>query len=321
MIRHSPAENYFRYLVAHPNCFDNKYIEDIAAELKLDYLGDWYLQWLRDRMAPPKPFYPEDETHRASYRFLLREGLLSAFIPDRAYTEALRILSKPRWREIVESMILSGAPNDVIAHAVRVRQHGVATAEGVKTFKHFFWNIDLLESMEMRVLLDMRHSGMLSKGDDLASAKQHVVTRAFRHTDPRVVAARLPSSPLAGLVAQMELGVMPRKIDMGEVAERTMEAALLRTFSSVQTGGPLNVQMGQGYAVIADIMGRLKQTLVNPEDKLREDLKRISVATTPNKVPTVAQLTGGNHTVNVHPDPVEVETTGEDVEDGSNVPA
>ena len=35
MIRRSPAENYFRYLVAHPNCFDNKYIKDDVRESKL----------------------------------------------------------------------------------------------------------------------------------------------------------------------------------------------------------------------------------------------------------------------------------------------
>lgn len=313
MIRHSPAENYFRFLVAHPKCYDNKYIESIAAELKLDYLGDWYIQWVRGRVVPPKPFHPEDPTHRASYRFLVREGLLNAFVPNRGYNEALRILAKPRWRELVESMILAGAADDIVAHALRVRQHATMSDDGIRLYKHFFWNIDLLESMEMRVLLELRHSGMLTADD--VGQKHSLATRAFRHTDPRVVAARLPSSPLAGLVTQMELGVMPRKIDMGEVAERTMEAALLRTYASVQSGGPLNAQMGQGYAVIADIMGRLKQVLVNPEDKLREDLKRISVATTPQKVPTVAQLTGGNHTTNVHPEPVSVETTGVSVDD------
>lgn len=317
MIRRAPAENYFRYLVAHPNCFDNKYIEDIAEELKLDYLGDWYIQWLRDRTVPPKPFYPEDDTHKPSYRFMLSEGLTRAFQPDRAYREALRILARPRWRELVESMVLSGAPNEVVAHAVTVRMRGTVTEEGIKAYKHFFWNVDLLESIEMRALLELRHSGALAK-DDATTQRQHLALRAFRHTDPRVVAARLPASPLAGLVAQMELGVMPRKIDMGEVVVRTMEAALLRTFASVHTGGPLNVQMGQGYAVIADIMGRLKQSVVNPEDALREDLKRISVATTPNKVPMVNQLTGGNHTTNVMADPVEVETTGEEVDDGAD---
>jgi hypothetical protein len=315
VIRRSPAENYYKYLVAHPNTYTNQYIEDIARELNLDYLGDWYIQWLRDRINPPKPFYPEDETHRASFQFLQREGLERAFRPDRYYKEALNILAKPRWREIVESMILSGASDEIVAHAVRVRARGAMTAQGVHIFRYFFWNIDLLESMEMRALLELRNSGHLSRTDD-NTQKQFLALRAFRHTDPRTVAARLPSTPLAGLVAQMNLGVMPRKVDMGEVVTRTMEAALLRTFEAVHTGGPLNVQMGQGYAVIADIMGRLKQSVVNPEDALREDLKKIGVATTANKVPTVHQLTGGNHTTNVMPEPSDVETTAEDVDDG-----
>jgi hypothetical protein len=321
MIRRSPAENYFRYLVAHPNCYDNKYIEDISAELKLDYLGDWYIQGLRDRCVPPTPFRPEDDTHRQSFRFLIREGLYRAFNPDRAYKEALRLLAKPRWRELAESMVLSGAPNDVISHALHVRMHAKIGEEGIKTYRHFFWNIELLESMEMRALLELRHSGFLLPSNAPESVgKQHVALRAFRHTDPRVVAARLPASPLSGLIAQMELGVMPRKVDMGEVVVRTMEAALLRTNGAVMTGGPLNVQMAQGYAVVADIMGRLKQSVVNPEDALREDLKRISVATTPHKVPMVHQLTGGNHTTNVMPEPVEVETTAEAVDDETDEP-
>lgn len=314
MIRHSPAENYFRYLVAHPRTFDNQYIKDIAAELNLDYLGDWYIQWLRDRIIPPKPFCPDDETHRASYRFLQHEGLLNAFFPDRGYREALRILSRPRWRELTETMILAGAPEDVIVHALRVRMKASVSDIGIRRFRHYFWNVDLLDSMEMRALLDLRHSGALAS-EDAATQRQHATLRAFRHTDPRVVAARLPSSPLSGLVAQMEMGVLPRKIDMGEVVERTMEAALVRTYASVTSGGPAGAQIGQGFAVIADIMGRLKQTVVNPEEKLREDLRKISVATTPNKVQTLKQLTGGNHTTNVHPDPVEVETTGQPVDD------
>lgn len=314
MIRHSPAENYFRYLVAHPNCYDNSSIQDLSEQLKLDYLGDWYIQWLRDRVVPPKPFYPEDEDHGPSHRFLQHTGLLRAFQPDKYYQQALRILARPRWRELTESMILAGAPLDVVAHALRVRMKGTVHPEGVRLFKHFFWNIDLLESLEMRALLDMRNSGLLAKPDE-STQKQFLAMRPLRHTDPRAVAARLPSTPLAGLLSQLDLGVMPRKIDMGEVVERTMEAALLRTYGAVMQGGPMGAQLAQSFAVTADIMGRLKQTVTNPEDALREDLKKISVATTPNKVPTLSQLTNGNHTMNVHPEPVVVETTMEEVED------
>lgn len=317
MIRHSPAENYFRYLVAHPNCYDNKYIEDLANELNLDYLGDWYMKWLRDRVRPPTPFYPEDESHVPSFRFLTREGLFKAFQPDKFYREALRILAKPRWRELVESMIISGATNEIVAHAVRVRMKGSMHEESIRLYRYFFWNIDLLESLELRALLELRNSGHLAKTDD-TTQRQFLALRALRHTDPRAVASRLPSTPLSGLIAQMELGVMPRKIDMAEVVDRTMEAALLRTHAAVLQGGPMGSQMATAFSMTAEAMSRLKQTVVNPEDQLREDLKRIGVATTPHKVPTVAQLTGGNHTTNVHPEPAEVEvveTTAEASED------
>lgn len=316
MIRHSPAENYFRYLVAHPNCYDNKYIEELAEQLKLDYLGDWYMQWLRDRVRPPKPFHPEDDTHTASFRFLQREGLYKAFQPDKYYNEALRILAKPRWREMVEAMVCAGAPNDVIAHAVRVRMRGSMHEASIRLYRHFFWNIDLLESLELRALLDLRNSGLLASSSASENKqRQFLALRSMRHTDARTVAARLPSTPLSGLIAQMELGVMPRKIDLGEVVERTFEAAMLRTHAAVLQGGPMGSQMATSFAMTAEVMSRLKQTVVNPEEKLREDLKRIGVATTAHKVPMLSQLTGGNHTTDVQPDPVEVETTAEDVDD------
>lgn len=316
MIRRCPAENYFRYLVAHPSCYDNKYIEELAEQLQLDYLGDWYIQWLRDRTHPPKPFHPEDDGHVASFRFMQREGLYKAFQPDKYYNEALRILAKPRWREMVESMVCAGAPNEVIAHAVRVRQRGSMHEESVRLYKYYFWNVELLESFELRALLDLRNSGLLASGSAPESKqRQYLSLRSMRHTDPRAVAARLPSTPLSGLIAQMELGVMPRKIDLGEVVERTMEAALLRTHAAVMQGGPMGSQMATAFSMTAEAMSRLKQVVVNPEEKLREDLKRIGVATTAHKVPMMSQLTGGNHTTSVQPDPVEVETTAEDVED------
>lgn len=304
MIRHSPAENYFKYLVVHPSCYGNTDIKHMAVELGLDCLGDWYLQWLRDRVRPPTPFYPEDSHHHASQRFLLKESLDKVFNPTRGMVEAQRILSRPRWRELVETMILGGAPNDAVVQAVCARFHTSITLEGIRLFKFFYWNIDLLGSMEMRALLDLRHRGLLN--GDIAEkdiAVQYTALHRMRHTDPRVIAARLPSTPLAGLVAQMELGAMPKRVNMADIVDRTMTTSLLRTFDAVHSGGPQGAQMGQSYAVVADIMGRLKETVVQPEDTLRKDLRKIAIATTPRQVPTVSQLTAGNHTTNLQPEP------------------
>lgn len=322
MIRRSPAEYYFKYLVVHPQCYDDAFIKNVARELGIDHLGPWYVTWLREGLRPPSPFYPEDARHVKSQRFLLREGLERVFNPTKDMDQALRILSRPRWREVVETMLLSRAPLEAVVHALRVRHKASVSEEAVRLFKHYFWNIDLLDSVEMRALLDMRHHGLLAD-DDAAVQKQYGSIKRMRHSDPRVVAARLPTSPLTAALAQMELGVLPKRVDLASVIERTMEVAALRTFEAAAIGGPQGAQMGQGFALIFDVMNRLKSTIVNPEDKLREDLKKISLATTPREVPTLSQLTDGKHTTNVHPEPkaetvLEAEfTDGDGVDDDS----
>jgi hypothetical protein len=283
--------------------YDNAYIQTIAQELSLDYLGDWYIQWLRERLRPPTPFYPEDLTHDKSQRFLMKESLVRPFHPDKNWSAVLRLLNKPRIREVVETMLLSQAPYAAIVHALDVRHSLKISVEGIRLFKSYFWDIDLLDSLEMRTLLDLRHSGALTNGNDKEALTQLPSIKRMRHTDPRVVASRLPHTPLAAALAQLELGVMPRKMDLGVILEQAQTVTLLRGAEAAHNGGPLGATMSQSFFNSAETLQRLKGLVVNPEDKLRSDLKRISLATTQNKVPTLAQLTNGNHTTNVHPEP------------------
>jgi hypothetical protein len=303
MIRRAPAEGYYKYLIVHPQVYDNAYIQSIAQELSLDYLGDWYIQWLRERLRPPSPFYPEDLTHTKSQHFLMKEALVRPFHPDKNWSAVLRLLNKPRVREVVETMLLSQAPYTAIVHALDVRHSLKIAVEGVRLFKCYFWDIDLLDSMEMRALLDMRHSGVLAGAIDKDALAQLPSIKRMRHTDPRVVASRLPHTPLAAALAQLELGVMPRKMDLGLILDQAQTVTLLRGAEAAHNGGPLGATMSQSFFSSAETLQRLKGLVVNPEDKLRSDLKRISLATTQNKVPTLAQLTNGNHTTNVHPEP------------------
>lgn len=322
MIRHSPAENYYKYLVVHPKLYDNAFIKNVASELKLDYLGDWYIQWLRERYVPPTPFYPEDARHTRSQRFLLKEGLDKIFNPNSAMVQAQRILAKPRWRETVETLILSRAPDDGIVHAMRARFGTDPQPEAIRLFRHYFWRVDLLDSLEMRALLDMRHHGTL-EADDKDAQLQHLSIKRVRFSDPRAVAARLPTSPLSAVLAQLELGVLPKRVDIANVLDQTFNLASMRLFETVASGtNPQQIAAGQSLSMIAEAALRLKAAVVNPEDKLREDLRKISLATSTRKVPTVHTLTAGRHTTNVHPDPKPsgneeeyVEAEGETVEE------
>ncbi len=107
-----------------------------------------------------------------------------------------------------------------------------------------------------------------------------------------------------GLVAQMNAGVMPKKINTAELVDAAFAQCLVKVNESYTAGGPHGAQVSQSYAQTAEVLLRLREAVMNPEDKLREDLARINIATTPNRVPTIKELTQGSHTQNVQPDPV-----------------
>ncbi len=302
MIQRSPAERYFKYLIAHPSCYDNRYIEGVAKTLSLDYLGESYLQAVRGRIRPPVPFLPEDRQHRASQRFLTKELLDKAFNPDADMTLALKILQTPRLRELVETMVISGAPDAAITMALKARYHKRYTESSVRYFKHYFWDISHLDTTQVRTLLELRFNGALRNATG-PEAAQYAVANKLRHTDPRVVASRMPVSPLTALLAQMQLGILPKDVDLAKVVETTRMAATLRTMEATLQGGPAGVQMAQGFAIVADVMTRLMDSVVRPDEQLRKDLQKITVATTPGKLPLLAKLSGGHHTVSLQPEP------------------
>ena len=126
------------------------------------------------------------------------------------------------------------------------------------------------------------------------------------HADPITEVATVYFQTLSATPGPPVLAVLPQSCDQ-ETLELVSGAATDFLFS------PLREDELRLRAL--RLLGTQPAELHALEDKLREDLRKISVATTSNKVPTVAQLTGGNHTVNVMPEPVEVETTAEEVED------
>lgn len=303
MIKHSPAENYLKYLLAHPGCYDDLYIRDVARELGLDILGDWYMQWLRQRVKPPSPFYPE-ANHRPSVLFMQREQLTSAFVPDDAMNQAMRILSRPRPRETLETMVLSGADNESITLAMTRRHKLRATELTIARYRHYFWNVEMLDSTQMRALLDMRNTELLeSPSKDVKN--QFASLNRMRHSDPRSIAARLPQSPVTSLIAQMSAGVMPKRMDINAVLDVALVQTIARVAQYSSVGSPIDATMQQMYATTVETIQRIKETIGNPEEKLRDDLNRISVATTPHKVPTIHQLSDGKHTTALQPEPKE----------------
>lgn len=298
MIKHSPAERYLKALVIHPATYDNAYIKDVARELSLDVLGDWYLTYLRQKMKPPKVFYPEDPGHMASQKYLMQEQLEYVFRQDEHMKKATRLLCRPRARELAETMILGGAPDHAVAKALGTRFQFKCDTLAITRFKYYYWDITLLSTVEMRALLEMRNQDLLNVGDKEIQG-QYTALHRQRFADPRVIASRLPNSPLMGLIAQSHLGFAVKKTDVSELVGAAKVTALRRVSEYINLGGPDNVQMANTLAITAEILGRLEKEVSNPEDQLRTDLQRIAIATTPNEVPTLAKLSSGNHTTDL----------------------
>ena len=305
MIRRSPAELYIKYLLVHPKGYSNEDIEDILTFAQLDSLGSWYLDRLRVQLQTPQPFHPYNKTHAASQTFLLQHGLRRLFDPDAAVSEALKVLKMPRVKEYVETTIIVNAPLEAVAYHAKRAKNFQISAEGLHFYKQCFWNTELLDSVELRALIS-RRAHLLTRhanGDIQGQAKAF---QQASYNDPRRLAADMPASPYTAMIALMKLGFMPGKVELVKMAEHAKLGALSRVAESVFRDGPNDCIKAEKYAGVARIMAELVDGMVRPDQELREQLAAIALRTDENRVPLIHELSQGNHTVDMSPQPSKV---------------
>lgn len=166
----SPSEYYIRYLLlmglGHRRV--NKVLESIGMPgCKSGYLGD-----LRESMAPPRPFRPEATTGMVA-KWKKRQMLWPAFHRDQYMDEATDILGNHETRSIVESLVLSGCPDDVIVQLLHDRTGLRLFEESIRYYRHFFWNRSLLSMEEWDDFLaeydrGSKLRGLYDEGPDMA---------------------------------------------------------------------------------------------------------------------------------------------------------
>lgn len=299
IIRRSPAERYLKYLLCHGKKYTNDQIIVMCQFAQISSLGFWYLDRLRGELKPPPQFFPHDKNHPLSVRWLLKNGLYTLFHPDQSVMGAMGILKSPRIKEFTEAMILSSAPPAAIAHAL-TRQKGFAcTEQEVARYKFFFWDVDLLDSTEMRALLQFEVDQVASHTEEGIRSQHDSLKRAF-YTDARRTAADLPFSPLSALLSQMRLGTMPSKLDLAKVLEAGRYIGALRAFESAYNNGPKDsekyINYTNGVAKITDTL----EAIVKPDEDLREQLASIALRNDTAELPFVDDVTQGNHTMDMN---------------------
>lgn len=319
MIRRSPAEAYIKYLVLHPKKHTNQDIKDICAFAQLDVLGDWYINRLRAQLDPPAPFHPFDRNHKASRNYILATGLGELFTPDDAGRKAFKILELPRVKEFIEAMIISNAPSVAIAYSCGTQFRFPCAPLVIDRYRAFFWNVDLIDSTELRALLAFRFS-LTEDNQDKDIKKQHEFLKRAYWSDARKTAADLPFSPLSALIAQMRMGVMPSDMDLSKVLEMAQRTAALRTVEAVILNGKGDAMKALDFASVIEKTTNVLKEVVKPDEDVRKELSQIALRTSETETPTVHQLSagGGSFTTDVGPKEVAHELPSGDDGEGTS---
>lgn len=301
----SPAELYIRYLICHPDGFNDLVIKTALEELDILYLGDEYLKSLRARCVAPDPFRPNDPHHKKSHRFLISENIRSLFLQTKHTKIAFKILEKARIKEFVESSILSHAPATAIAY--KVVTFGLqCTPEAIDEYKKYFWNVDLLSATQMRTIIHMELDQSIADNDPGVVRDKKRAMKKASYLDPRRISADLPYSPLTALMAQMRMGVMPGRPELGKILQMAQAMAGLKVLEASLGSGFQDSQIALNFSNVVKNMTEALETVVKPDEHLREQLQAIALRTESAPVPSIHQLSGGKHTVDLQPKLEEV---------------
>lgn len=300
MIRRSPCELFLKYLLIDGN--DNPTISQQCLLNQLDVVGDWYLEDLRAKIKYPTPFYKRDPRHQPTTKFLLAEGVYYFYYPDADMKQAIAAVSKPRVKEFLETALLTGAPNRSTAKRCNELYGVQYSPRVIELYKKHFFDFDLVDSTELTALLFER-SNRLERHPNTEIAAQKFSYQKAYYNDARVLAAQMPRTPAAAVLAQIRMGILPTNIDEEKLLETAKITALARLVEIHLTGGRDLERVGEVTRSIEKIDELLKNKGTN-DTRLREQLKAVMVKGDTKPVPTLAQLTEGtndDYTIEVIP--------------------
>lgn len=146
-MRH-PAEFFIKAMMIHmPTLTDadvQKRLEDWSFLSLHTTDQKFYLQFLRQSIQLPESFNPTNKLHRPSQRFLRDQQVHEYFWRTPQMEEAYDILVNPDKRYSVEQALMARLDLKMAAAKLNQKKNWLLTEGGLQTYKHFFWNVDLL---------------------------------------------------------------------------------------------------------------------------------------------------------------------------------
>lgn len=296
MICSSPCDYYLKYLVTHPDNYPNDQVRNLVKLQHLDFLGMDHLERLRKSCVPPTPFYPESKLHHLSQRFLVKERIYSLYHPDEDGEAAIALLDHPRGKELTEGMIVSGAEPLWISTMLK-RVQFQATPHAINLYKHFYFNTDLVNSTELRAILMMRAQVEVDTKDNDALSYRNAYEKAAK-ADIYSLTATSALSPFARILNMMKLGIMPTNVQISRIATIARLAAVVRSAEGSLLG---NAEKARDFALTAKILTELMDSVGDVSGDLQRSLQGMVLDTDASEVPSIEQVSAGNHTVDLLP--------------------
>lgn len=296
MIRRSPCETYLKYLIVHPDGYSNEAIRNLVRMQQLDWIGLPYIQRLRSVCISPTPFFPEDRMHTKSVRFLRKERLETIFHPDEAMAGAVAILDNTRAKELIENMLMSNSHPGWVCTALR-RQIGMdVEPDAVIRYKHYYFNVELVDSSELKALMVLRLASEQSTDVDEQAIAAAVTS--ISKSDARRLTAMAATPITANIMNTLRMGLLPSSSDIARLADATRAAAIAGGMDMAIRGLPAQ---GRDFALMAKMMTEILESVGDPSNDLQASLSKLSIDTDDQGIPNIKQLSDGSHTLDVQP--------------------
>ncbi len=283
VISRSPAQKHIIALVLRG--LDNRAVRDDLRRRRLVPLTGRQLDRLRREFVPPEPFLPHTTDHAPSVAFLQRLGIEPLFRRSPHVRHALAMTERPRVQEAVETAILMGAPPAMAAAGIARRFGMTVTTEAVDAYREFLFDTSVLDSTELRWVV----------------GKRRKLDPSLLAQDARYVAATLPSSFVSVVLAQLRQGALPRDIDHVRVLRQARGVLACRVAEAALQGGKTAAQSAAQFAGALRAIDDIINNSLDPNVSVVDELQQLQIVQDHTRVPTIAELTGGNVTVDLAP--------------------
>lgn len=141
-----PAEKFVVFLLTSHRAakHDNDWVRKHLEYYGLPPADNDYLDQLRERLKPPRPFYPKDPDHEASARFLRSWGVEEMHRDGDDISKINALLLNHPLRRQVEILLLGGVPSQEISERLSTRFEIVLEPETVRLYAYYYHDVKAL---------------------------------------------------------------------------------------------------------------------------------------------------------------------------------